>query len=204
VINPNSSPTITAQIGDAVAAPDVRVVRSLNGPIAIETDDDVTAAVGPLLETARAEPAAVIVLACFSDPGLDELRAVGAVPAVGIAEAALHEAQRLGKRIGVISSVEDSIARHARYWKKLGVEEAVVADIALGLGVLELDTEHAAQRAQSAGRRLIDEGADVVVLGCTGMSHLQARLEAGLGVPVVDPCRAGVAAARRRLAGEVS
>lgn len=201
MINPNSSARITTQIGEAVAAPDVRVVGSENGPGAIETDDDVTAAVGPLLDTARAEPAAAVVVACFSDPGLDELRAVSAVPAVGIAEAAMDHAQRLGRRIGVISSVDDSIARHARYWRKLGVAEAVVADIAVGLGVLELDTEPAAGRALAAGRRLIDAGADVIVLGCTGMSHMQARLEAELGVPVVDPCRAGVASARRALAG---
>jgi Asp/Glu/hydantoin racemase len=197
VINPNSSEPITAQIRAAVASDDrVRVVTSPQGPAAIETDGDVVAAVGPLMETARAHDASAVVVACFSDPGLEQLRAGSAIPVFGIAESALRQAVRLGERVGVISSVEDSLPRHARYWEKLGVQDRVVADIALGLGVLELDTEDAFDAAQRAGRALVSEGADVVVLGCTGMTHMQARLEESLGVPVVDPCLAAVEDAR--------
>lgn len=196
MINPNSSPRITTQIAEAVAASDVRVVRSASGPAAIETDADVEAAVDPLLETARAYDASAVVVACFSDPGLDDLRAVSTVPAVGIAEAAIGEALRVGSHIGVISSVAESVPRHERYWRKLGVADRIAADIPLGLGVLELDTAEAFDRAKAAGHDLVRAGADVVVLGCTGMTHMQAKLEDELGVPVVDPCRAAVAAAR--------
>jgi Asp/Glu/hydantoin racemase len=83
----------------------------------------------------------------------------------------------------------------------LGVSDRVAADVALGLGVLHLDTEDAFDRAVRAGRSLLAAGADVVVLGCTGMTHMQARLEAELGVPVVDPCRAAVEAARLAVNG---
>lgn len=187
-----------------MAAPDVEVVRSADGPPAIETDADVTAAVGPLLETARSHIASAVVVACFSDPGLDELRRVSAIPAVGIAEAAIREALEVGSHIGVISSVHESIPRHERYWRKLGVQDRIAADIPLGLGVLELDTAEAYNRARAVGRELVAAGADVVVLGCTGMTHMGARLESDLGVPVVDPCRAAVAAARSAIAQGVS
>lgn len=175
------------------------MVTSRAGPAAIETDRDVAAAVDPMLEVARSHDASAVVVACFSDPGLDALRAESTAPAFGIAESAVARALELGRRVGVISSVQDSLPRHARYWARLGVEDRVVADIALGLGVLELDTEQAFDRALRAGRDLVAAGADVIVLGCTGMTHMQGRLERELGTPVVDPCRAAVDAARRAL-----
>jgi Asp/Glu/hydantoin racemase len=144
------------------------------------------------------------VVACFSDPGLDELRRQSEVPAFGIAESAIAEAQRVGARIGVISSVEDSLPRHRRYWDKLGVRDRVVADIPLGLGVLELDTDEAFDRARRAGLELVEAGADVVVLGCTGMTHMRGRLADVLGVPVIDPCVAAVEDARRAINEEDS
>lgn len=201
VINPNSSERITAQIKSAVASQDVEVVRSPQGPSAIETDADVTSSIGPLLATAAAHDASAVVVACFSDPGLSELREQSSVPAIGIAESAIHAALELGERVGVISSVQDSIPRHERYWKKLGVTQNVIADIPLEMGVLELDSAEAYERAVDAGLRLVAGGADVIVLGCTGMTHMQERLESALGVPVVDPCRAGVARARQALVG---
>ncbi|MCP4249362.1 MAG: hypothetical protein GY778_20150 [bacterium] len=104
----------------------------------------------------------------------------------------------------MISSDEESLPRHRRYWDKLGVQELVVADIPLGLGVLELDTDEAFDRARRAGRELVDAGADVVVLGCTGMTHMQSRLGDVLGVPVIDPCLAAVEDARRAINEEES
>jgi Asp/Glu/hydantoin racemase len=203
VINPNSSEVISAQIREAVASDSaVQVVTSRLGPPAIETDQDVATAIGPMLEVARAEEAAAVVVACFSDPGLDQLRAESAAPAFGIAESAVRRALELGRRVGVISSVEDSLPRHARYWERLGVQDGVIADIALGLGVLELDSDAAFDRARQAGRELVEAGADAIVLGCTGMTHMQGRLERELGIPVIDPCLAGVEAARRALEGE--
>jgi Asp/Glu/hydantoin racemase len=105
----------------------------------------------------------------------------------------------VGTKIGVISSVAESLPRHERYWAKLGVADKIAADIALGLGVLELDSAEAYDKALAAGRALVTVGADVVVLGCTGMTHMQDRLAGALGVPVIDPCRAAVEIARRTL-----
>lgn len=199
VINPNSSEKITRQIREAVPGDDIAVKTSHAGPPAIESDADVIAAIEPMLAVASSHDASAYIVACFSDPGLDELRARGAAPAFGIAEAAIRLAKEAGSKIGVISSVAASIPRHERYWEKLGVADLIVADVPLGLGVLELDTPRAEALAQQAGQRLVESGADVIVLGCTGMTHMAATLGEQLGVPVVDPCRAAVQLARRTL-----
>lgn len=201
VINPNSSEDITKQIRLAAEAADAAtsVVTSHGGPLAIESDADVTAAIAPMIATADEHTAAAYVVACFSDPGLDELKRHSETPVFGIAESAIQMASELGAKIGVISSVDASLPRHERYWRKINATELIAADIPLGLGVLELHTPGAYDKALATGRRLLNMGADVIVLGCTGMTHMQARLEAELGVPVVDPCRAAVRIARRTL-----
>ena len=203
VINPNSSERITAQIRDAVSAvdDDVVVITSAGGPSTIETDDDVYAAVAPMIELVEDHEAAAYVVACFSDPGLGYLREMADAPAFGIAESAIHTAMEQGDKIGIISSVADSLPRHGHYWEELGVIDRVIADVPLGLGVLELDTPQAYEAALEAGHSLLEAGADVIVLGCTGMTHMESRLRDELGVPVVDPCRAAVETARRVLDG---
>ena len=43
------------------------------------------------------------------------------------------------------------------------------------------------------------DGAAAVVLGCAGMSQLRARVEAAVGIPVIDPCAAAVRQAVARV-----
>ena len=51
-------------------------------------------------------------------------------------------------------------------------------------------------RMLAVGRTLRDQdGADAIVLGCTGMARHRAPLETELGVPVIDPTQAAVAMA---------
>ena len=204
VINPNSTDRITDSVREAVGdhpGVDVEVVTSSRGPAAIESDSDVAASVAPLLATAANRFGDAYVVACFSDPGLDELRAVSGVPCFGIAESAMRSAMVDGP-VGVVSSVDDSIARHDRYWRRLGLDDHVVGDIAVGLGVLELDTDAAYAKVRRAAGQLVDAGAASVILGCTGMTHMVDDLEAELGVRVVDPSRAAVTAAAQAVGVE--
>ena len=104
--------------------------------------------------------------------------------------ARFERSSRPGSRAGIVSSVDASIPRHDRYWRSLGLSEHVAADIAVGLGVLELHTDDAYRRVKATARELIDQGADGVILGCTGMTHMVKPLSEELGVLVVDPCQA--------------
>jgi len=202
VINPNSSERISSQIREALSDCDsVTVVTSTKGPSAIETDEDVSSSIEPMLTVAASRSSDAIVVACFSDPGLDRLRDQTSIPVFGIAESAIQVALTSGNHLGVISSMMTSIPRHERYWERLGVSESIAADIPLGLGVLELDTPEAESRAAQVGVQLIDAGADVIVLGCTGLTHMQTNLAEMLGVPVIDPCLAAVETAELTLSG---
>jgi Asp/Glu/hydantoin racemase len=199
VINPNSTVRISDQIEAATTAiaPEapIQVVTSSDGPAAIESDQDVLDAVAPMVALATPLEASAFVVACFSDPGLTELRSAVDVPCFGIAESALMLAMAQARRVGIVSSVADSLPRHDRYWRSLGISSRVVSDVAIGRGVLDLDGPEAFADTLRAARTVVHEGADVVVLGCTGLSHVRSELEAALGVPVVDPCQAAVSVA---------
>ena len=205
VINPNSTEAVTAGIREAVAeVPGTAAVRIdcvtlAEGPPGIETDAHVRQVVAPLVALVRREaPAsAAIVDACFSDPGLSELKAATDRPVFGIGECAYRAAADGGRRFGVISILAEAIPRHRRYADSLGLGDQLAADLALGLGVIELaDAARTEGRLEQTGRRLRDaHGAEVLVLGCAGMAGYCAGLEAALGVPVVEPIRAAVAAA---------
>ena len=206
VVNPNSSVPVTDAIDRALGdlrGPDgsaIRCVTLAEGPPGIETDAHIRAVVPHLvrlIESLDGE-AAAFVDACFSDPGLSELRRATERPVFGIGECAYRRAAADGARFGVISILETSIARHRRAVEALGLGGALAGDRAVGLGVTALgeDPEAAFARLAEVGAQLRDaDGAEAVVLGCAGMAAFRLRLQTALAIPVIDPVRAAVEAA---------
>ena len=208
VINPNSSQTVTDGI-DAAVEPlrrfgvPIRCMTLAEGPPGIENQQQADLTIAPMLELAAAQTdAAGFVIACFGDPGLHALRDATELPVVGIQEAAITSALMLGQRLGVIAILPQSVPRHLRAFGAMGVMDRIAGDRALGLGVAELaDPDTTLSAMIEVARRLQHEdGADVLILGCAGMAGYRQTLEVEIGLPVVEPCQAGVAAALGRIA----
>lgn len=210
ILNPNSLVHVTEGIARAVApiaaaSPVPIVCHTLaEGPPGIESQAHVDGVVTPLLKQAKGLElgASAFVVACFSDPGLAALREQSRVPVLGIAEAAVLTAMTLGQRFGIISILSKSIPRHIRYLGAMGVLDRLAADLPLELGVQALaDEARTFARLVEVGTVLRDTcGAEVLILGCAGMTAFRARLETELGVKVVEPCQAAAAMAVGRVA----
>lgn len=210
VVNPNSSQHVTDGIDRAVdpmraASPVPIEARTLaEGPPGIETQAHVDGVVAPMLaHCARLEDrASAFVIACYSDPGLAALREQSARPVLGIAEASILTAMSLGQRFGIISILSTSIPRHMRYVGAMGVMDRLAADRPLELGVQELaDETRTFDRLKTVGATLRNsDRADVLILGCAGMTAFRTDLETYLGMPVVEPCQAATAMAIGRVA----
>ena len=101
----------------------------------------------------------------------------------------------------MISILARSVPRHLRYIAAMGVRGRLAADLPIGLGVLELaDARTSLARMIDVGRQLRDQhGADVLVMGCSGMAGYRADLEEAVRLPVVEPTQAAVAIAIGRL-----
>ena len=206
VVNPNSTQAVTEGMDRALealrrpAGPAIRCVTLAEGPPGIETEEHVREVVAPLVRLVERldGEAAAFVDACFSDPGLAKLRQASAKPVFGIAESAYREAAMNGRRFGVVSILEASATRHRCYIAALGMAASLAGDRPVGLGVTALgdDSEATFARLLRTGEALRDrDGAEVVVLGCTGMAPYRERLQSALDVPVIDPVQAAVAAA---------
>ena len=209
VINPNSSDAVTRGIDEAMAplrfpgGPEIRCVTLAEGPPAVESQSDADSVIRPLCRLIREEEAgaAGFVIACFSDPGLFAAREATASPVLGIAECGILTALTLGHRFGVISILARSVPRHLRYIGAMGVGERLAGDFPIGLGVLELaDARTTLARMVEVGRQLREQrGADVLVMGCSGMARYRAELEEAVQIPVVEPTQAAVVMAIGRL-----
>lgn len=200
VINPNTSPAMTAGIAAAArnvasAGTEVIAVQPSFGPLSIEGHFDEAIAAAGVAEQARLAPEVdAVVIACFGDPGLDAAREATRAPVLGIAEAAFHAASMLATGFSVVTTMTRTcvIAEHLVH--RYGFERRCRGIHGTDIPVLALEScsaEAINQIEQAAREALQRDRSGAIVLGCAGMASLCATLQQRLGVPVID----GVAAA---------
>lgn len=199
VINPNCSEDCSAGIDAAIApyrfmdGPALEVATLREGPPAIYSWRDWHAVVDPLCRLIEREQADAYVIACASDPGIEAARAVTARPVLGVFRSAVAAAVARAERFGVIALVEASKARHLLALRTMGLAGRLAGEVALNVTMETLlDPDLARARLITAGRELAEAGAGAVILGCTGMAHHRAAIADAVGVPVIEPCQAGV------------
>ena len=134
-----------------------------------------------------------IVMAGFGEHGREGARELATVPVIDITEAAVHAAMPLGRRYGVVTTLDRAAGLIEDSLLTAGLLAHCTGVAGTGLGVLELDEDpdRTAAAFIAAAQRLVDRGAEVICLGCAGMAGLESAVRAALDVPVVD----GVAAA---------
>ncbi len=200
VTNCNTTVAMTEEIcarARAAAGPGTEIVGLTPrwGPESAEGWVDSFLSAAAVLDLLRDldEPFDAVVMAGFGEHGREGARELLGVPVVDITEAAAHLACLLGRRYGVVTTLERSCGQIEDSLLTAGVAEHCAAVVATGLGVLELADEPRVWAAvTAAGARARQAGAEVLVLGCAGMTRLmQTAASSELGMPVVD----GVAAA---------
>lgn len=203
-LNPNAN----LACGDGISAaidrfrapgrPMIDVVSLSDGPDAIVTWRHWHAAVEPLCRAVEREAADVYVIACASDPGIEAVQASTARPVLGAFRAAVAVASGIG-RFGVIALADQSIGRHALALRAMGLEGRLAGEIAMNMTIPELlDPARARGALIATAQALAGQGAEAIILGCTGMAHHRQAVASACGLAVIDPCQAacGVALAR--------
>lgn len=199
VINPNSTTSITKAIEESLAP--IRALTSIEidcvdiptAPSGIESQLDVENAAMAVARVCEASSADAMVVACFSDPGVFLARERTGKPVVGVAESAYLHALTLGTNFGVIAILERAIPRHIRAIRQIGLQDFLAGDRAINVRVADLDGAEVVDKITEVGRRLRDEdGAQTLILGCSGMARYRAEIADRLGIPVIDPTLAAV------------
>ena len=195
VINPNSTQVVTDHISLALEpfrrpgsteGPAIVCETLTSGPPGIESQAHVDGISEKLIAWFEAHPhyrnVDAVVLACFSDPGMEALRETLSCPVFGSAECAYLTAAAMADKFGVISILSRAIGRHKRQVRLLGLEHKLAEDLPIEVNVVDLVKEDLTfTRMLSVGKTLIDKhGARVIIMGCAGMARYRARLEAEL------------------------
>jgi allantoin racemase len=115
------------------------------------------------------------------------------VPVIGIAEAAISTALVLGGRFGILAGMTRAVQLMDSMVRTYGMESRYAGTAPLDLRVLDLEDNHAAtlDTLEQAGRTLAARGADVLLLGCAGLTGFIQEVQARLPVTIIDPVEAG-------------
>lgn len=163
------------------------------GPSSIESRYDEIFSMPEIVKRvkeAEAEGVDACVINCFGDPGVRVSREVVNIPVLGPCESSLLIASSLCDRFSVITVLKSVSGLIYENSKISGVSEKLASVRAVDIPVLELhqDNEQTAVALYEEGKKAIEEdGAEVLILGCTGMTGMAERLSKELGVKVIDP-----------------
>ncbi len=171
---------------------DVEVASVQKGPTSIETFHDAVYAGPEILRLVRErhEKVDAIMINCFADPAVDAAREITDRVVLGPAETSMSVALHLGSRFSVISILPNTGPWVRWQARKLGIESRLASAIGIDIPVLGLEKdleETAAQIVKAAKRAIKADGAEVIVLGCTGMATLAQNVREQLSVPLVEP-----------------
>ncbi len=164
------------------------------GPASVESAvDEVLAGPGTIDAAVRAEKcgADAIVIDCMLDPALDAVREAVSIPVIGAGSAGFAAAASFGQ-----FCVVAALCRQAPMFEDLvmrnGLSDKLTSVKGIEVPVLELeqDREGTTAKTIAACKAAMDEGANAVVFGCTGMLGFAEPVAEALGVRperITDP-----------------
>jgi len=179
----------------ASAETQLRVVSIDKGPASIECRYDEVIASPYVVKKVRevADKADAIIINCFGDVAVDAAREVTDVPIIGPGSSSMALAQLLGHNFSVVTVLSRLAPLIDTIAAELGTTK-LTSTRAVDIPVLELeDRAKTVEKLTKESVKAIEEdGAHVIVLGCTGMAGLADQLkhelaEQGYNIPVVDP-----------------
>lgn len=173
------------------------VVNIPHGPDSMESAYDEAIAAPYILQqvvSAEAEGCDAVVIDCAADPALRAAREISELPVVSAGEASYHAAMMVAGKFSVITVLPTTANEISDHLKMYGFSSRVASVRSANVPVLALeDEQEAEEHLYAAARKAIDEdGAQAIVLGCTGMMAMRDSLEKRLGVPVIEPYLAAI------------
>lgn len=196
-INPNSSREVTYGIRKtcekyALTGTIIEVKQIDEAPSGIESYLDTAIAERYILEKFKdwEQQYDGFIIACHSDIAIDLLRELTAKPVIGIGEASMLYSLPLGHKFSILSLKRKKIPQKEDLVKKYGLENRCASIRSTGLGVVATEKDKREKLLKEGMAAVIEDGAEVLILGCAGMAGLDKEIEQAVKVPVIDgvPC----------------
>jgi len=182
---------------DRIKGPDTRVdvVRIQHGPEAVQSEYDEARSAYYVVQEASLSTEQgydAVIIYCFSDPGLSASRERATIPVLGLGESSQLIAMGLADRIGIITTLDQSVNRIRRKLQARGISARFPGLRALNIPVLDYDqADRVAARVMETTRLLVEEdGAEAIILGCGSLFGFKERIQDAFGLPAVEPAGA--------------
>ncbi len=204
VINPNTTASFTESVRETVnrykaQGTEVDVTNPDTGPGTIESTFEELLSSAPTLEIVlkNRDKYDGFLIACYgNEPVTHAARELTDKPVLSITEGSYYMAIMLGTKFSIVTTGDR--------WKPLlwdtirgvGLEErcASVRTISMPTHELEEAGDEAVYKylLKESQKAIDEDGAEVICLGCAGMTGFDTRLEKELKVPVVDGVLSGL------------
>lgn len=154
---------------------------------------------------AEKEGVDAVSISCFFDPVLFEARQLLKIPVTGLAESSMHLASMMGTRFAIITLIPNFIPPIEANILKYGMESKTIRHNPVRCLTLKpekmqkideasfnggkVDFTPLKENFQKIARGCIEDGAEVLIVGCGGLSPLikKAGITQVDSVPVVEP-----------------
>lgn len=188
--------TIANTFVSSNAMVEVKAVES--GPISIESAVEEDIASGEVLKAIIKfqEHYDAIVLGCAGDPGLRAARELSKIPVIGPAEASIALSFLIGDRYGIIVPLDRDIPTFRALTVKYGFNHRLATIVPLNVPVLELgkNIDLIKTRLKNTCDKAVEEGAEVLILGCMSLAFISADelVKDSVRVPILNPAKVGL------------
>lgn len=152
-----------------------------------------------LAREAEAEGVDGVFINCFGEPAVAMARELLDIPVVGGFDSAVLVASLISRRFSIVTVAASAVPLCRSLARELGMTKNLVSIRDVGIPVLELGDHKKLldSLVEQSTLCIKNDGAESIVLGCTGMvgvaADLQNKLEeAGLAAPVISPTTAAI------------
>ncbi|MCP4720293.1 MAG: racemase [Desulfobacteraceae bacterium] len=184
---------------DTVKAPDcsISIENLKSGPQSIESRYDEFLAGPDIVKislNAQQQGFDGIFIDCFGEPQVSVVREIVDIPVIGGFGAALMTANMISQKFSIISVLDRVVAMNSDLVRTYGLGQNIASMPIIGMEVKELkNKKKLIERLVEVSLNAIKEqGAQAIVLGCTGMLDVAKSVEKilkdkGKPAPVIDP-----------------
>ena len=211
LINPNTSRSVTDLLAEearraAGGRAEIVAATARFGAAGIECLAEAAVAAHAVLEGVAEHPNVdAVIVAAFMDPGLEALREVAPMPAVGLAEAGVCAAASGGRRFSIVSLGPALRPGVERIVAGCGASGGLASIRYVSAGVLQLARDRAGlldEIVAVANRAAAEDRAEAILFGGAVFAGVSREIAGRVPVPLVEGVAAAVEAALAAIAGK--
>jgi len=191
IINPNSDKQMSLDIlksAENYSGNNIKIYckNTPGAPHFIENYEDISQSGPGMINLARKYESEfdAFIIACHYDPNLDMMKEILNQPVIGIGEASIKIASMIGHKFSIITTDYHSIPIHEELVRKYHLYNALASVRAPALETRNLNEKE--KYLHTSKLAIEKDCAEVIVLGCAGLTGLDKFIQKKLDVPVLD------------------